>query len=902
MAKIRVYELANESGIASKEMAAKIKDLGYNIKNYMSTLEDYEVQEIRLKLRGEAKAKSETKQETKPKTVVRRKHKTIHLKKIVGTQIQELEPEKTEPAEFKPETLAGMPKEMAEAEETVPIVEEPKKIRAEEKASAEQIERETVEPSQEVLETKDKALKESQKPVVEEQPAVSKPAGPKSFVKILDRPRIDVPIRPEIPDLPPVRPDSTTTSPLAKAPTDVVDASPSSKGRKKTKGKRVVKASELEEPTKKRRSPIRHTGQRRRTKQSKGRYFAKNNGMKTVAATPHKGGVSPKPGTLPPKAGKRKFFMDEAIQVSELAKRMSIKVGDLIMKLMGLGVMATANQSIDYDVVSMVASEFEYDVERKAVAEDLVHIDDTCQGEPVPRPPVITIMGHVDHGKTSLLDAIRKADVASKEAGGITQHIGAYHVTLPSGQEVVFLDTPGHEAFTAMRARGAKVTDIVLLLVAADDGVMAQTREAIDHSRAAGVPIIVAINKIDKPGANPDHVKAQLAELELTPEDWGGETICINISAKEKTGIEELLEMLAIQAEVMELKADPDRPAKGHVVEARLDRGRGPVATLLISEGTLHVGDALVCGMHHGKIRALLNDKGDRIEEAGPSMPVEIHGLSGVPQAGNKFIVLSDDKKARDVAEYRRLKMRETELVKSSRVSLENVFEKLQEKELKELNIVLKTDVQGSMEALSEALRKLSTQTIKVNIVRNGIGAVAESDVLLASASDAIIIGFNVKPSPQAKALAEHEHVEIRFYDVIYNVLDEIRSAMLGLLEPVFKEKLLGHADVRNTFHITKVGTVAGSYVLDGIVQRNARARLLRDNVVIHTGRIESLRRFKDDAKEVQAGYECGIGLERFNDIKVGDIIETFVMEEMAPTLGDALNDRRDDQDHGKTA
>ncbi|MCD4754561.1 MAG: translation initiation factor IF-2, partial [Deltaproteobacteria bacterium] len=505
------------------------------------------------------------------------------------------------------------------------------------------------------------------------------------------------------------------------------------------------------------------------------------------------------------------------------------------------------------------------------------------------RPPVITIMGHVDHGKTSLLDAIRKADVASKEAGGITQHIGAYHVTLPAGQEVVFLDTPGHEAFTAMRSRGAKVTDIVILLVAADDGVMAQTREAIDHARAAKVPIIVAINKIDKPGANPEKVKGELAEQGLIPEDWGGETICINISAKEKTGIEELLEMMALQAEVMELKADPNRPARGHVIEAKLDKGRGPVATLLISEGTLHIGDALVCGMHSGRVRAMFDDKGERIKTAGPSMPVEIQGLSGVPEAGNEFTVLSDDKRAREVAEYRHRKIREAELFKGSKVSLENVFEKLREEELKELNIVLKTDVQGSVEALLEALRKLSTQEIKVNFVRSGIGAITESDVLLASASDAIIIGFNVKPSPQAKALAEREHVDIRFYDVIYHAIEEIKSAMVGLLEPVYEEKTLGRAEVRDVFHIAKVGTVAGSYVLDGLIQRNVQARLLRDNVVAYNGKIASLRRFKEDVKEVQAGYECGIGFERFNDVKTGDIIEAYVMEEKTPVLGEPI-------------
>jgi len=529
------------------------------------------------------------------------------------------------------------------------------------------------------------------------------------------------------------------------------------------------------------------------------------------------------------------------------------------------------------------------------VAEDLVHIDTAKGGKPVPRPPVVTVMGHVDHGKTTLLDAIRHADVASREAGGITQHIGAYHVKLTSGNEVVFLDTPGHEAFTAMRARGAKVTDIVILVVAADDGVMAQTREAIDHSRAAGVPIIVAVNKIDKPGANPDRVKSELAELGLVPEDWGGDTIFVNVSAKQKTGIDELLELLALQAELMELKADPECPARGHVVEAKLDKGRGPVATFLIREGTLHVGDAVVCDIQYGKIRAMLNDKGKRIKSAGPSMPVEVQGLSGVPEAGTEFVVLPDEKKAREVAEYRQRKAREAELVRSSKMSLEGMLERLQEKESKELNIVLKTDVQGSLEAMSEALQKLSTPDIKINIVRRGIGAITESDVLLASASDAIIIGFNVKPAPQAKSVAESEKVEIRFYDVIYHALEEIKSAMVGMLEPVYEEQTLGRAEVRETFHIPKMGTVAGCYVVEGVMQRNALARLLRDNVVIYTGKIASLRRFKDDVKEVQTGYECGIGLEKFNDIKVGDIIEAYEMKEVAPELTTSIEQKNEE-------
>ena len=901
MAKIRVHELAKEFGIASKEMATKIMDLGYNIKNYMSTLEDYEARDIRRKLKDKAHAAEKKEQEVKPKTTVRLRHRKITLKKIVR------------PTESEEKVVAKVSvKEAAvteeKPEEGVPVAKEEEEIKVEGEAPATEAEQLEIESGQEVTETATEVVEESlpekqtAKPKVAPKPKIAKKAKvakPKSFVKILDRPRIEIPQqpnnKPESP-APRAKKPSHTGAPPVEPSVPLVDISvvPEKKDRKK--GKRIVQMSELGGSLKKRRvTPKRKGRQRHINKILAEESDITTSGRKKIGVSGIHGDlgqkekVAPQPGTVPPKAGKRKFAIYETIQVCELAKRMGVKAGDVIMKLMGLDVMATVNQSIDYDVACIVASGFDYELEKKSVAEDLVHMEDVQEGEPVPRPPVITIMGHVDHGKTSLLDAIRKADVASKEAGGITQHIGAYHVTLPSGQEVVFLDTPGHEAFTAMRSRGAKVTDIVILLVAADDGVMAQTREAIDHARAAEVPIIVAINKIDKPGANPEKVKGELSELGLIPEDWGGETICINISAKEKIGIEELLEMMALQAELMELKADPNRPARGHVIEANLDKGRGPVATLLISEGTLYIGDALVCGIHHGRVRAMFDDKGERIKTAGPSMPVSIQGLSGVPEAGNEFTVLSDDKKAREVAEYRQRKIRETELVKSSKVTLENVFEKLREEELKELNIVLKTDVQGSVEALLEALRKLSTQEIKVNFVRSGIGAITESDVLLASASDAIIIGFNVKPSPQAKALAEREHVDIRFYDVIYHAVEEIKSAMVGLLEPVYKEKTLGRAEVRDVFHIAKVGTVAGSYVLDGLIQRNIQARLLRDNVVAYNGKIASLRRFKEDAKEVQAGYECGIGLERFNDVKTGDIIEAYIIEEEAPVLGEPV-------------
>jgi len=590
--------------------------------------------------------------------------------------------------------------------------------------------------------------------------------------------------------------------------------------------------------------------------------------------------------TQPPKQTKKKFTIFESIQVGELAKKMSIKASEVVMKLMSQGIMATVNQTIDFDTASIIAAEYGFEVEKKLLAEDTYYmLEEQAGGEELLRPPVVTVMGHVDHGKTSLLDAIRHADVASGEAGGITQHIGAYHVKLPAGNEVVFLDTPGHEAFTQMRARGAKVTDIVLLVVAADDGVMAQTREAIDHAKDANVPIIVAVNKIDKAESNIDRVKKELSDIGLIPEDWGGDTIFVYISAKKRIGIEELIEMLSLQAEVLELKAVPARSASGHVVEARLDKGRGPVATLLVSNGTLKMGDYVVCGIHYGKIRAMINDKGEAVTKAGPSMPVEVQGISDVPEAGNEFFVLPDEKKAREISENRQRKQRETDLAKSSKITLENMLESLKEQEIKELKIILKADVQGSTEAIVDSLIKLSTAEIKVNVIRSGTGAIIESDVLLASASHAIIIGFNVKPTQGARSLAETESVDIKFYDIIYNAIDDVKKAMLGLLEPVYEEKPLGRAEVRQVFSVPKIGNIAGCYILEGMINRNAKIRLLRDNVVIYTGKVSSLKRFKEDTKEVLTGYECGIGLERYNDIKVGDFIEAYKIEEVAPTM-----------------
>ena len=596
-----------------------------------------------------------------------------------------------------------------------------------------------------------------------------------------------------------------------------------------------------------------------------------------------------RPDAGPRSQAKRTIRIEEVVSVGVLAQKMGVKAADVLRRLIDLGVVVTINQTIDSDTAALVASDFGYEIEN--VAMELEEVAEKVDEKPedlVPRPPVVTIMGHVDHGKTSLLDAIRQTNVAAGEAGGITQHIGAYDVTLPDGRHVVFLDTPGHEAFTAMRARGAKVTDIVVLVVAADDGVMPQTVEAINHAKAAGVPIVVAVNKIDKPEAQPDRVKQALTEYQLVAEEWGGDTQFVNVSAKTKQGIQDLLEAILVQAEVLELKANPKRPAEGTIIEAKLDKGRGPVATVLIQTGTLKQGDAFVVGQQYGRVRAMYDDRGKKLDSAGPAKPVEILGLSGVPEAGDRFTVVSDERKAKTIAEARAQKAREAELAKTSRVTLEDIYSRIAQGEVKELALIVKADVQGSVEALSQALRKLTTEAVRVNVLHGSVGGVTESDVMLASASKAIIIAFNVRPEPKASALAEQQGVDIRAYSVIYDAVNDVRAAMEGLLAPTLKETVVGRAEVRNLFNVPRVGTVAGCFVQDGVIRRGTKVRLLRDNVQVWDGNLASLKRFKDDVREVQAGYECGIGLEGFNDIKIGDIIEAYTVEEVATTLEDA--------------
>ncbi|MCX4087078.1 translation initiation factor IF-2 [Enterococcus faecium] len=575
----------------------------------------------------------------------------------------------------------------------------------------------------------------------------------------------------------------------------------------------------------------------------------------------------------------------EGMNVADIAKKIHREPAEIIKKLFMLGVMVNQNQALDKDTIELLATDYGMEPQEK-VQVDIADIDKFFEAEEVDpdklvsRPPVVTIMGHVDHGKTTLLDTLRHSRVTSGEAGGITQHIGAYQIDI-DGKPITFLDTPGHAAFTSMRARGASITDITILVVPADDGVMPQTVEAINHAKAAGVPIIVAVNKIDKPGANPQHVMQELSEYELIPEAWGGETIFVEISAKFGQNIEELLEMILLVAEVEDLKADPTQRAIGTVIEARLDKGKGPVSTLLVQEGTLHVGDPIVVGNTYGRVRVMTNDLGRRDKEAGPATPVEITGLNDVPQAGDRFVVFEDEKTARAAGEERAKRALLENRAATSRVTLDNLFESLKEGELKEVNVIIKADVQGSAEALAASLKKIDVEGVRVKIVHSAVGAINESDVTLAAASNAIIIGFNVRPTPQAKVQADTEEVDIRLHRIIYKAIEEIETAMKGMLDPEFEEKITGQMIVRETFKVSKVGTIAGAYVTEGYIRRDSGVRVIRDGIVIYEGQLASLKRFKDDVKEVKMGYECGAMIEKFNDIKVDDVIEGFIMEEV---------------------
>lgn len=612
-----------------------------------------------------------------------------------------------------------------------------------------------------------------------------------------------------------------------------------------------------------------------------GGFRGGNNNNRGPKGRGGKGGYQQQPAREKIDNTPKKIIVRGTMTVGDLAKLLHKDASEVIKKLIFLGVMATINQEIDMDAIHLIAGDYGVEVEVKIPVEEdsfetVEETDD--EADLVARPAVVTIMGHVDHGKTTLLDSIRKTNVTGGEAGGITQHIGAYQVEI-NNKKITFLDTPGHEAFTLMRARGAQVTDITIIVVAADDGIMPQTVEAINHAKAAGVPIIVAVNKIDKPDANVDKIKQEMTEYELVPEEWGGDTIFVEVSAKQRINLEGLLEMILLVAEVNDYKANPNKRARATVIEAELDKGKGPVARILVQHGTLKIGDAFVAGNCFGRVRAMVNDKGRRLKEAGPSTPVEITGLTEVPQAGDPFMVFEDERKARAIADRRSIKQRQSEMGANTRVTLDDLYNHIKDGEIKDLNVIIKADVQGSAEALKGSLAKIDVEGVRVKIIHTGVGAITESDIILASASNAIVIGFNVRPDPQAESTIAQEKVDVRMHRVIYNVIDEIEQAMKGMLDPIYKEVVIGHAEVRSVFKVTKVGAIAGSMVTDGKITRSAEARLIRSGIVVYTGKIDSLKRFKDDAKEVSAGYECGITLDRFSDVKEGDIIEAFVME-----------------------
>jgi translation initiation factor IF-2 len=891
MAKIRIYELARDLNMTNKMLLDKLQDMDIEAKSHMSSLDDDTVDTIKRKLRGSpAKEIEETR--IKP-TLIRRRKKPVRREPVETKPVAEPEPpvEEIEASEQPSEKVAES-KEAAPEKET----QAPEKTAAPEPEDNAQEAVKTAEVSDANAAQSNAAAAgpEPEQPVSTppEKPAVLKKLTPKKTVKKRkkDTPAkiIKMPVSP-----PPKKKAEVIEKDRGVEPEKEVEKQPgaetpatdeASKEKKKPKKKWGKKPDEGVADRKffKKKISFRKKevveGEDLYTKGHRGRKGRKS--VKGKAAAPIQ-----KPLITVPKAIKRRIKIDDAIALSDLAKRMGIKAGEMIKKLMDLGVMVTVNQLIDFDTASLVASEFDYELEKASFEEQSVMKVETDDPDKlISRPPVVTIMGHVDHGKTSLLDVIRKTRITENEAGGITQHIGAYNVATDKGQ-IVFLDTPGHEAFTEMRSRGAKVTDLVILVVAADDGVMPQTIEAINHSKAAEVPVIVAVNKIDKANANPERVKRELAEVGVVPEDWGGDTIFVEVSAKENSGIDDLLEMVLLQAEILELKANPEKLAVGHVVEAKLDAGRGPVATVLVKEGTLKVHDAVVCGVHYGKVRALLNDMGRQVASAGPSIPVEIIGLSGVPNSGDELVALSDEKDAKQVSMHRSQKQRSRELARTSRLSLEKLYEKMQENEVKDLNLIIKADVHGSIEALSDALTKLSNEEVKINVIHSATGALNESDISLATVSDAIIIGFNVRPSSKIQTLANEENVDIRFYNIIYNVINDIKNAIVGMMSSTFEERILGKAEVREVFHVPKVGAVAGCYVTEGKIERGQNARILRDWVVTYEGKIASLRHFKDDVKEVQTGYECGIVIKNYNDVKLGDVIECFYVEEIKPEV-----------------
>ncbi len=847
MAKTRVYELARELGVENKDVLRELRMFGLTNKTHSSTLDDDIVRRIKEYFE-EVKAAEEPEPEKEPAkkkptdAAMKEKPKKAAPVSDGADAVTEEPPEEQKGAA---ETeVAAEAAEPVQAEKTVKLQKTSKKAPAKKK----------VEPS-EVLRI-----------------SVDEPAGTGTLLK-KKLPKSDRKAQKKeliIEETPEKLPEEIQEE---KVP-DRFKKEVKTDGLKKLKGKTFEPLRKVET---RKWQDFRPVGRRGRHRPA---------GPKTKTKKSTSPAAQQTTSTAAPR--RKDVKLQEGTTVKEFAELLGIKLNEIIKKFMELGMMPTINEPVDLDAAQLVAEAYGAKIEVATLETEEDLLKEHEEEDPAAlesRPPVVTVMGHVDHGKTSLLDAIRDANVIAAEAGGITQHIGAYSINA-GGRDITFLDTPGHEAFTAMRARGAQVTDLVVLVVAADDGVMPQTVEAIDHSKAAGVPILVAVNKIDKPDANPDKVKGELGEHGLVPEEWGGETIFCEVSAKQGIGIDNLLEMILLQADVLELKANANRPARGVVVEAKLDRGRGAVATVLVQRGTLRPGDIGLAGSYFGRVRALVDDKGRRIDHAGPSVPVEVLGLSGVPAAGDTFAVVEDERTARQITSLRADKARREEQGKIRKLTLDDLYAKIKEGEVKDLNVVVKADVHGSVEAVRDALVKITHEEVKVTVVHASAGGINESDVMLASASNAIIIGFSVRPEAKARELAEREGVDIRLYNVIYNAVDDVKKALEGMLAPTLNEKILGRAEVRQTFQVSRIGTIAGCYVLDGTISRaSTGARIIRDNLVVYEGKISSLKRFKDDAKEVASGYECGITIENFNDLKVGDIIENYIVEEIAATF-----------------
>lgn len=873
MGKIRVYELSKELGISNKKVLNIASDLNIDVSSHVSTLSDSEAEKITSKVKGslqsgsgakESEGEEAQKEEVKVFTsdsgqevVERRKGSNVIIRRKKSRKKEEEQPEEPVTAESTAEKEITKPEEKATPE--VKETETPgERIEAEKKGEKPVEEPETEKPDKEIgkadtgiAEEAKKKKRKGKKRTEEELETPEELTDIKAKKKAKKpKPKKDEFIDPEV--LEDLRRAFRTKLPSRKREYVVQDK----KNRGKGPGGRKPQRPQAKQRTYDNRKP--------------GTSYEETGKPQQQEVTP----------------AKKIIKIGESITLGDLAKKMQLKAGDVIKKMMQMGFKATINETLDDETATLVADElgFEVNVEKFEEKEILLQKDDDVDAEKLPRPPVVTVMGHVDHGKTTLLDTIRKTNVVGGEAGGITQHIGAYKVA-HNDKTIVFIDTPGHEAFTSMRARGASITDIVILVVAADDGVMPQTIEAINHSKAAGVPIIVAINKVDKPGAEPEKIKRQLSEAGLLPEDWGGDTLIAEVSAKSGKGIDQLLELVTLQADLMELNAAADKRANGVVVEAELDVGRGAVATVLVVEGTLKVGDYVVIGTDYSKVRALTDDEGKRVKEAGPSMPVEIMGLTEVPEAGEKFYVVKDEKAAKEVVSHREDAQRQKTKKPDVKITLEDLYESIDSKEVKELNLIIKADTQGSVEALRESLNDLSTDKCRVNIVHTGVGAISETDVALASASNAIIVGFNVRPDKNAKQHAEKEGVSFELHSIIYDVVSRIKNAMEGLLEPIVQESVIGHVEVKEIFRISKQGTIAGCMVTDGKVTRDSNIRVLRDGVVIYDGKLESLKRFKDDVKEVQSGYECGISIQNFNDIKVGDTFEIYEYQEIKQEL-----------------